>query len=35
VKSGGKGTIVDDLKRAMDVIGFYSMLDRLEQTARS
>ena len=35
VQDGGKGTIIEDLKRAMKVIDFYSMLERLEPGRKS
>jgi AcrR family transcriptional regulator len=33
VEAGGKGNMVDLLKKAIDVIGFYSMLERLQSPA--
>jgi AcrR family transcriptional regulator len=30
VRSGGKGNMIDLLKKAIDAIGFYGMIDRLE-----
>ena len=33
VRSGGKGNMIDLLKKAIDAIGFYGMLDRLESKA--
>ena len=35
VRSGGKGNMIDLLKRAIDAIGFYGMLDRLGSKAAS
>jgi len=33
VRSGGKGSMIDLLKKAIDAIGFYGMVDRLESKA--
>jgi AcrR family transcriptional regulator len=35
VRSGGKGNMIDLLKKAITAIGFYAMLDRLESKAAS
>jgi len=32
VRSGGKGNMIDLLKKAIDAIGFYGMIERLEST---
>ena len=34
VRAGGRGNMIDELRKAIDAIGFYRMIDRLESKSR-